>query len=106
MAIRVLLGFFEAGTVTYIPFESMTAWAYVVLYLGFFPGCVYLISCWYVRYEVQTRLVARFMAPPSIRMLINITLQNGRILFDICPRRWLLFHIGIRSHADGGFGWI
>lgn len=22
---------------------------------GLFPGCVYLVSCWYVRYEVQTR---------------------------------------------------
>lgn len=33
-ALRTLLGLFEAG---------------------FFPGCVYLISCWYVRYEVQKR---------------------------------------------------
>lgn len=31
---RALLGLFEAG---------------------FFPGCVYLISCWYTRYEVQKR---------------------------------------------------
>jgi len=31
---RVLLGAFEAG---------------------FFPGCVYLITCWYKRYEVQKR---------------------------------------------------
>src|SRR4051794_28096564 len=22
---------------------------------GFFPGCVYLITCWYKRYEVQKR---------------------------------------------------
>ncbi|ORX99557.1 major facilitator superfamily domain-containing protein [Clohesyomyces aquaticus] len=32
---RALLEFFEAG---------------------FFPGCVYLVSCWYTRYEVQKRL--------------------------------------------------
>ena len=31
---RVLLGFFEAG---------------------FFPGCVYLITCWYKRREMQKR---------------------------------------------------
>lgn len=31
---RVLLGAFEAG---------------------FFPGCVYLITCWYCRYEIQKR---------------------------------------------------
>ncbi|KAH7088023.1 major facilitator superfamily domain-containing protein [Paraphoma chrysanthemicola] len=34
---RLLLGLFEAG---------------------FFPGCVYLISCWYTRFEVQKRLAA------------------------------------------------
>ncbi|OAX77878.1 hypothetical protein ACJ72_07818 [Emergomyces africanus] len=39
-ALRFLLGFFEAG---------------------FFPGCVYLISCWYVRYEMQTRLAAFYL---------------------------------------------
>ena len=33
---RVLLGAFEAG---------------------FFPGCVYLITCWYCRYETQKRYV-------------------------------------------------
>ena len=26
--------------------------------VGFFPGCVFLISCWYTRYEVQKRLAA------------------------------------------------
>jgi hypothetical protein len=26
-------------------------------HLGLFPGCVYLVSCWYVRYEVQKRYV-------------------------------------------------
>jgi MFS family permease len=40
-ALRALLGCFEAG---------------------FFPGCVYLISCWYKRYEVQTRLAFFYMS--------------------------------------------
>lgn len=39
-ALRATLGLFEAG---------------------FFPGCVYLISCWYVRYEVQKRLAAFYL---------------------------------------------
>lgn len=39
-ALRAVLGLFEAG---------------------FFPGCVYLISCWYVRYEVQKRLAAFYL---------------------------------------------
>jgi MFS family permease len=37
---RVLLGAFEAG---------------------FFPGCVYLITCWYRRYETQKRCVSLFL---------------------------------------------
>jgi len=33
-----------------------------VVEAGFFPGCVYLISCWYKRYEVQTRLAFFYMS--------------------------------------------
>jgi MFS family permease len=36
---RAILGFFEAG---------------------FFPGSVYIVSSWYVRYEVQKRYVSQF----------------------------------------------
>lgn len=43
---RLLLGLFEAG---------------------FFPGCVYLISCWYTRFEVQKRLAAFY----SINIIAN-----------------------------------
>jgi MFS family permease len=43
---RLLLGLFEAG---------------------FFPGCVYLISCWYTRFEVQKRLAAFY----SINIVAN-----------------------------------
>jgi MFS family permease len=34
VALRIVLGIFEAG---------------------FFPGCAYLLSCWYPRYELQKR---------------------------------------------------
>lgn len=34
IALRLVLGIFEAG---------------------FFPGCAYLLSCWYPRYELQKR---------------------------------------------------
>ncbi|RSL49519.1 hypothetical protein CEP54_012380 [Fusarium duplospermum] len=40
LALRVLLGFFEGG---------------------FSPACIYLISCWYKRYEVQQRLAIWFV---------------------------------------------
>ncbi|TGZ81514.1 MFS general substrate transporter [Ascodesmis nigricans] len=40
VACRTVLGFFEAG---------------------FFPACVYLVSCWYVRFEVQKRMAAFYL---------------------------------------------
>ncbi|KAH0536650.1 hypothetical protein FGG08_006495 [Glutinoglossum americanum] len=48
---RTLLGFFEAG---------------------FFPGCVYLVSCWYVRYEVQKRLAAFYLFSVLVGGFSNI----------------------------------
>jgi len=39
---------------------------------GFFPGCVYLVSCWYVRYEVQKRLAAFYLFSVFIGGLANI----------------------------------
>ncbi|EER39755.1 conserved hypothetical protein [Histoplasma capsulatum var. duboisii H88] len=34
--------------------------------IGFFPGCVYLISCWYIRYEMQTRFVDLVFHPENL----------------------------------------
>ncbi|KAF1836511.1 phthalate transporter-like protein [Decorospora gaudefroyi] len=48
---RVLLGAFEAG---------------------FFPGCVYLITCWYLRYETQKRLGGFYLFSVGIGGLANI----------------------------------
>ncbi|OAG40778.1 hypothetical protein AYO21_05076 [Fonsecaea monophora] len=48
---RTLLGFFEAG---------------------FFPGCVYLISCWYKRYEVQKRLAFFYLMSVLVGGFSNI----------------------------------
>ncbi|KAJ9636860.1 hypothetical protein H2199_007854 [Coniosporium tulheliwenetii] len=39
---------------------------------GFFPGCVYLVSCWYVRYEVQKRLAAFYLTSSLIGGFSNI----------------------------------
>ncbi|OAP64436.1 hypothetical protein AYL99_00408 [Fonsecaea erecta] len=48
---RTMLGLFEAG---------------------FFPGCVYLISCWYVRYEVQKRLAFFYILSVLVGGFSNI----------------------------------
>lgn len=50
-ALRTILGFFEAG---------------------FFPGCVYLVSCWYVRYEIQKRMAAFYLISVVVGGFSNI----------------------------------
>ncbi|KAI1387907.1 MFS general substrate transporter [Hypoxylon trugodes] len=39
---------------------------------GFYPGCVYLISSWYKRYEVQKRLATFFMTGSALSAFANI----------------------------------
>ncbi|OAL00539.1 MFS general substrate transporter [Phaeosphaeriaceae sp. SRC1lsM3a] len=65
---RLLLGLFEAG---------------------FFPGCVFLISCWYTRFEVQKRLAAFY----SINIVAN---GFGSILAYGCMQL---------SGRNGWLGW-
>uniref|UniRef100_A0A4E9EAY3 Major facilitator superfamily (MFS) profile domain-containing protein n=1 Tax=Gibberella zeae TaxID=5518 RepID=A0A4E9EAY3_GIBZA len=49
--LRSLLGVFEAG---------------------FFPGCVYLVSSWYKRYEVQKRMAGFFLTASALSAFANI----------------------------------
>ncbi|KAH7345872.1 phthalate transporter-like protein [Pyrenochaeta sp. MPI-SDFR-AT-0127] len=39
---------------------------------GFFPGCVYLITCWYVRYESQKRLGGFYLLSVAIGGFANL----------------------------------
>lgn len=39
---------------------------------GFFPGCVYLVSSWYRRYEVQKRLAGFFLTASALSAFANI----------------------------------
>ncbi|KAI1937610.1 hypothetical protein LOZ66_003890 [Ophidiomyces ophidiicola] len=68
---RLILGLFEAG---------------------FFPGCVYLISCWYQRYEVQKRLAAFYLSS------VLLGAFGGILAFGLMQME------GIRGHR--GWRWI
>lgn len=39
---------------------------------GLFPGCVYLVSSWYCRFEVQKRLGGFFMTAAALSAFANI----------------------------------
>lgn len=52
---------------TMITFGFLTTWTQMIplrlilgiFEAGFFPGCAYLLSCWYPRYELQKRCAKR-----------------------------------------------
>ncbi|KAM0790156.1 hypothetical protein ACM66B_005475 [Microbotryomycetes sp. NB124-2] len=75
-ACRVLLGLLEAG---------------------FFPGCVFLISCWYTRFETQKRLALFYLFSMVIAGFSNIigyafSLLGGR--HGIEAWRWVFIIFG------------
>ncbi|PGG95220.1 hypothetical protein AJ79_10178 [Helicocarpus griseus UAMH5409] len=85
---RFLLGFFEAG---------------------FFPGCVYLISCWYVRYEVQTRLAAFYLFSVLVggfSSILAFGLMQMEGLRGYLGWRWIFIIEGILTQVVGIISWF
>ncbi|KAH7069905.1 major facilitator superfamily domain-containing protein [Paraphoma chrysanthemicola] len=85
---RVLLGTFEAG---------------------FFPGCVYLITCWYVRFETQKRLGGFYMFSVGIGGLANILaygLMQMEGLSGIRGWRWIFIIEGILTCVVAIASWF
>ncbi|KAI8930801.1 hypothetical protein NX059_011824 [Plenodomus lindquistii] len=85
---RILLGAFEAG---------------------FFPGCVYLITCWYKRYEVQKRLGGFYLFSVGIGGLANI-LAYGLMQMEgtagIRGWRWIFIIEGILTCVVAIAAWF
>ncbi|KAH7346080.1 major facilitator superfamily domain-containing protein [Pyrenochaeta sp. MPI-SDFR-AT-0127] len=85
---RVLLGAFEAG---------------------FFPGCVYLITCWYCRYETQKRLGGFYLFSVGIGGLANI-LAYGLMQMEgvggIRGWRWIFIIEGILTCVVAIAAWF
>ncbi|KAJ5623953.1 hypothetical protein N7510_000262 [Penicillium lagena] len=77
LAIRVLLGVFAAG---------------------YFPGCMYLLSCWYRRYEVQKRFSV-FYGVGCVASALAGILAYGLMQMDgahgIAGWRWILILEGV-----------
>ncbi|KAI9763517.1 MAG: hypothetical protein M1840_000470 [Geoglossum simile] len=85
---RTLLGFFEAG---------------------FFPGCVYLVSCWYVRYEVQKRLAAFYLFSVLVGGFSNILafgLMQMEGLGGLRGWRWIFIIEGLLTQVVALLAWF
>ena len=80
-----------------------------VLEAGFFPGCAYLLSCWYTRYELQKRnavfyLIGSMASALSGILAYGIMQMNGQ--GGLAGWRWIfivslhlqspLYHISVK----------
>ncbi|KAF1808506.1 MFS general substrate transporter [Eremomyces bilateralis CBS 781.70] len=87
-ACRTLLGFFEAG---------------------FFPGCVYLATCWYIRFEVQKRLAAFYLLSVFVGGLASILafgLMQMEGLSGIRGWRWIFIIEGLLTQVVAILAWF
>lgn len=56
---RILLGIFEVSHLLYGEMTLLTLTSF--LQSGFYPGCIFLLSCWYCRFEVQKRFSSFYL---------------------------------------------
>jgi sugar phosphate permease len=70
----------------------------IVTDAGFFPGCVYLVSSWYLRFEVQKRLAGFFLTAVLVGGFSAI-LAYGLMQMDgiggLAGWRWIFIIEGI-----------
>ncbi|PGH11013.1 hypothetical protein AJ80_07289 [Polytolypa hystricis UAMH7299] len=83
LAMRVLLGIFEAG---------------------FYPGCVFLLSCWYMRFEVQKRFSAFYLMAllaSGFSSILAYGLMQMKGLANLNGWRWIFIIEGVLTCVLG-----
>ncbi|CEL52995.1 putative transporter C1002,16c OS=Schizosaccharomyces pombe (strain 972 / ATCC 24843) GN=SPAC1002.16c PE=3 SV=1 [Rhizoctonia solani AG-1 IB] len=76
---------------------------------GFFPACVYLISSWYKRYEVQQRLSVFYMSSvlaSGFASILAYGLARMNGLGGLEGWRWIFIMLGIITIIAGAIGWL
>ncbi|KAG8684841.1 hypothetical protein FRC08_013457, partial [Ceratobasidium sp. 394] len=80
-----------------------------MLEAGFFPACVYLISSWYKRYEVQRRLSVFYMSSvlaSGFASILAYGLARMNGLGGLQGWRWIFIMLGIITIVAGVIGWL
>lgn len=80
-----------------------------VLEAGFFPGCAYLLSCWYTRYELQKRyavfyLIGSLASAVSGILAYGLMQMNG--LAHLSGWRWIFIMQGLITCIFGIVGYF
>ncbi|KAM3423655.1 hypothetical protein BST61_g1072 [Cercospora zeina] len=80
-----------------------------VLEAGYFPGCVFLLSCWYLRYEVQKRFSAFYLLALLASGFSNILaygLSEMKGIGGLNGWRWIFIMEGIITVLLGLLGYL
>ncbi|KAG9082498.1 hypothetical protein FRC06_004966, partial [Ceratobasidium sp. 370] len=80
-----------------------------MLEAGFFPACVYLISSWYKRYEVQRRLSVFYMSSvlaSGFASILAYGLARMHGIGGLQGWRWIFIMLGIITIVAGIIGWL
>ncbi|QDS72313.1 hypothetical protein FKW77_007521 [Venturia effusa] len=80
-----------------------------VLEAGFFPACAYLLSIYYVRFELQKRNAAFYMIGSTVSgftsiLAYGISLMSG--ISGLAGWRWIFIMQGIITCVAGFIGWF
>ncbi|KAJ7200964.1 major facilitator superfamily domain-containing protein [Mycena rebaudengoi] len=71
---------------------------------GFFPGCVFLISCWYTRYQTQKRLAVFYLTSMVISgfsQIIGYGITKLGGSYGIASWRWVFIVFGAATMGLG-----
>ncbi|PPJ57035.1 hypothetical protein CBER1_00552 [Cercospora berteroae] len=80
-----------------------------VLEAGYFPGCVFLLSCWYLRFEVQKRFSAFYLLALLSSGFSNILaygLSEMKGIGGLNGWRWIFIMEGIITVVLGLLGYL
>lgn len=80
-----------------------------VLEAGFFPGCAYLLSCWYTRYELQKRNAVFYLIGSMASAFAGILafgLMQMKGLGGLEGWRWIFIIEGIITVLLGVMGYL
>jgi MFS family permease len=76
-----------------------------ILEAGFFPGCAYLLSCWYPRYQLQKRNAVFYLIGSMASALSGILaygLMQMKGLGGLAGWRWIFVVSMERQTLNGG----
>ncbi|CAK4032134.1 MFS general substrate transporter [Lecanosticta acicola] len=80
-----------------------------ILEAGYYPGCIFLLSCWYLRFEVQKRFSAFYLLALLSSGFSNILaygLSQMEGVGELRGWRWIFILEGIITVALGLLGYV